>query len=55
VFNDVEEGAQRLERLLADEALWSRASADSLEFFQRNHSSEEVLARYARLFAELAP
>ncbi|HEX7052818.1 MAG TPA: glycosyltransferase family 4 protein [Burkholderiales bacterium] len=55
VFDDVDEGAERIERLLVDEALWRRASADSLEFFRRNHSAEEVLARYARLFAELAP
>ncbi|HET7198949.1 MAG TPA: glycosyltransferase family 4 protein [Burkholderiales bacterium] len=54
VFQDVAEGAARLERLLADEALWSRASADSVEYFHRNHSPEEVLGRYARLFAELA-
>lgn len=54
VFDDVDEGAARLERLLTDEALWSRASVDSLEYFHRNHSPEEVLARYARLFAELA-
>lgn len=54
VFQDVAEGAARLERLLADEALWSRASADSVDYFRRNHSPEEVLGRYARLFAELA-
>jgi|SRR5438105_5266784 len=55
VFADVEEGARRIERLFTDEALWARASVDSLEYFRRNHCAAEVLARYARLFAELAP
>ena len=53
VFADVEQGARKLETLLSDDALWSRASADSLDHFQRNHSSTEVLARYARLIDEL--
>jgi glycosyltransferase involved in cell wall biosynthesis len=55
VFADAEQGAARIERLLADGALWARASADSLDYFRRNHSPDEVLARYARLLAELAP
>ena len=55
VFADEEQGAEKIERLLADRSLWARASADSLQYFRRNHSSEEVLARYARLLAELAP
>ena len=54
VFADPAEGAAKIERLLADAALWSRASDDSLDYFRRNHSAEEVLGRYARLFAELA-
>jgi glycosyltransferase involved in cell wall biosynthesis len=53
VFADVEQGARKIETLLSDDALWSRASAASLDHFQRNHSSTEVLARYARLFEEL--
>ena len=53
VFADVEQGAQKVETLLSDDALWSRASADSLDYFQRNHSSTEVLARYSRLLDEL--
>jgi glycosyltransferase involved in cell wall biosynthesis len=55
VFADAEQGAARVERLFADGELWKRASADSLEYFRRNHSPDEVLARYARLLAELAP
>jgi glycosyltransferase involved in cell wall biosynthesis len=54
VFADPAEGAAKIERLLADAALWSRASDDSLDYFRRNHSAEEVLGRYARLLAELA-
>jgi glycosyltransferase involved in cell wall biosynthesis len=55
VFADPADGAQKIERLFTDEALWTRASADSLDYFRRNHSAGEVLARYARLFAELVP
>ena len=54
VFRTVEEGAARIARLLEDRELWSRASADSLNYFRRNHSPEEVLARYAQLLEELA-
>jgi glycosyltransferase involved in cell wall biosynthesis len=54
VFGEVAEGAAKVERLLADAALWSRASDDSVDYYRRNHCVEEVLGRYARLFAELA-
>jgi glycosyltransferase involved in cell wall biosynthesis len=54
VFADVEEGAQKLEALLSDEVLWARRSAESLAYFERQHSSKEVLARYAKLLDELA-
>jgi glycosyltransferase involved in cell wall biosynthesis len=53
VFADAEEGARKLEALLADELLWQRASQDSLAHYQRNHSSQEVLSRYARLLDQL--
>ncbi len=53
VFADAEEGARKVEALLADEVLWARRSAESLAWFERNHSSKEVLARYARLLDEL--
>lgn len=53
IFADADQGARKIETLLSDDALWSRASADSLDHFQRNHSSSEVLARYSRLFEEL--
>lgn len=55
VFGDPQQGAEKLERLFTDGALWQRASADSSDYFRRNHSPGEVLARYARLLAELAP
>jgi glycosyltransferase involved in cell wall biosynthesis len=53
VFSGVEEGARKLEALLADEVLWARRSAESLAYFERTHSSHEVLGRYARLFDDL--
>jgi len=54
VFADPAQAAARIERLLADSALWTQASHDCLAYFERNHSACEVLARYARLFDELA-
>jgi glycosyltransferase involved in cell wall biosynthesis len=54
VFADPAQGAARVERLLADSALWTQASHDCLAYFERNHCASEVLARYARLFDELA-
>jgi len=54
VFQDVGQGAARVETLLSDSALWTQASHDCLAHFERNHSASEVLARYARLFDELA-
>lgn len=53
VFKDAEEGAAKVEALFSDGDLWKRASDDSLAYFQRNHSSTEVLARYSRLIEEL--
>jgi len=54
VFDDVAQGAARVETLLSDSALWTQAANDCLAYFERNHSAAEVLARYARLFDELA-
>jgi glycosyltransferase involved in cell wall biosynthesis len=54
VFADAGQGAARVETLLSDSALWTQASHDCLRYFERNHSASEVLARYARLFDELA-
>jgi glycosyltransferase involved in cell wall biosynthesis len=54
VFSDAAQGAARIEALLSDSALWTQASHDCLTYFERNHSASEVLARYARLFDELA-
>jgi glycosyltransferase involved in cell wall biosynthesis len=53
VFTDAEQGAAKVAALFSDEKLWQQASADSLAYFQRNHSSTEVLARYSRLIEEL--
>jgi glycosyltransferase involved in cell wall biosynthesis len=52
-FEKVEDGAAEIERLCADELYWARASARCLEYFNREHSSNEVLRRYTRLFDEL--
>ena len=53
VFADAAQGAAKVETLLSDTALWNQASSDSLAYFERNHSSSEVLARYARLLEDL--
>jgi glycosyltransferase involved in cell wall biosynthesis len=53
VFTDAEQGAAKVAGLFSDEQLWKQASADSLAYFQRNHSSTEVLSRYSRLIEEL--
>jgi glycosyltransferase involved in cell wall biosynthesis len=53
VVADAAQGAAKVEALLGDTALWNQASSDSLAYFERNHSSSEVLARYARLLEEL--
>ena len=53
VFTDAAQGAAKVEALLINDMLWKQASADSLAYFKRNHSSPEVLARYARLLEEL--
>ena len=53
VFADLERGMQEIERLFADEAHWQGSSARCLEYFQANHSTEQTLTRYRRLFTEL--
>jgi glycosyltransferase involved in cell wall biosynthesis len=53
VFADAEEGAKKVDALFSNPQLWQQASDDSLAYFQRNHSSTEVLARYSRLIEEL--
>ena len=49
-----EDAAAEIERLYVDELHWARASARCREYFDAEHSSTEVLARYERLFDELA-
>jgi glycosyltransferase involved in cell wall biosynthesis len=48
-----EEAAEEIEQLVTDELHWARASARCREYFERSHSSTEVLARYGRVFDEL--
>lgn len=54
-FDDADDGARAIEALLADPLLWERASRACREHFARTHSGAETLARYASLFAGLAP
>ena len=48
-----EEAAREIDKLFSDELHWARASARCREYFERSHSSAEVLARYEKLFEEL--
>ena len=50
---DEREAAEEIQRLFSDELHWARASARCREYFERSHSSSEVLSRYARVFEEL--
>jgi glycosyltransferase involved in cell wall biosynthesis len=53
-FLEIEEAAAEIERLFADDLHWARASARCLDYFNREHSSDEVLRRYSRLFDQPA-
>jgi glycosyltransferase involved in cell wall biosynthesis len=55
VVTDAAQAAAKVEALLGNTALWTQASSDSLAYFERNHSSAEVLGRYSRLLEELVP
>ena len=52
-FSKVEEAAAEIERLFTDDLHWARASARCLEYFNSEHSSEEVLRRYSKVFEEI--
>jgi glycosyltransferase involved in cell wall biosynthesis len=52
-FSDIDEAAREIERLFADELHWARVSARCLEYFNREHSSDEALRRYSQVFEEL--
>ena len=54
VASDAGSLEREVEGLLADGTRWAAASALARRHFERTHSSTEVLARYARLLAELA-
>jgi glycosyltransferase involved in cell wall biosynthesis len=53
IFSGIEDGAREIERLFADEAYWASASRDCNAYFQRVHSSDPVLKRYAEVFEGL--
>lgn len=53
VFSDADEGSAQVERLFTEDLHWARVSARCREYFERSHSSTEVLGRYERLFDEL--
>ena len=52
-FTKAEEAAAEIERLYTDDLHWARASARCLEYFNSEHSSEEVLRRYSQVFEDL--
>jgi glycosyltransferase involved in cell wall biosynthesis len=54
MVQDAEGAAAEVERLCADELYWARASARCRGYFEANHSPAQTLARYERLFGELA-
>jgi glycosyltransferase involved in cell wall biosynthesis len=53
VFSQAEEGAREIERLFTDEKYWREASDSCHEYFERAHSSDAVLKRYAEVFEGL--
>jgi glycosyltransferase involved in cell wall biosynthesis len=55
VVDSVEAAAAEIERLFTDAQHQARTSARCREYFERNHSSREVIERYRRLFEELVP
>ena len=53
VFSEAREAHLELERLLDNEAHWQAASSRVREYFERNHSAGEILARYSAVFADI--
>jgi glycosyltransferase involved in cell wall biosynthesis len=53
MVKSVEDAAQEVERLFADQLHWARSSARCREYFEASHSPAEALARYERVFQEL--
>jgi glycosyltransferase involved in cell wall biosynthesis len=53
-FDDLDAFASRIEDLFQNESEWAKASTRCREYFERNHSPVEVLARYSSLLRELA-
>jgi glycosyltransferase involved in cell wall biosynthesis len=55
VVDSVEGAAAEIERLFTDAPYQARTAARCREYFERNHSSREVIERYRQLFDELVP
>lgn len=53
VFQEIEQGADEIERLFTDQPHWQRASKACKEYFQQVHSSEAVLTQYGKVFEGL--
>jgi glycosyltransferase involved in cell wall biosynthesis len=53
IFSKAEEAQEEIERLMEDPAYWARRSAQVREYFERTHSSAEVMRRYAGVFDSL--
>jgi glycosyltransferase involved in cell wall biosynthesis len=54
MVQDAAQAAAEVERLCADDLHWARASARCRDYFEANHSPAQTLARYERIFGELA-
>jgi glycosyltransferase involved in cell wall biosynthesis len=48
-FDDLEAFASHVDSLFENSSAWQKASARCREYFERNHSAAEVLARYSSL------
>jgi glycosyltransferase involved in cell wall biosynthesis len=55
VVDSVDAAAAEIERLFADAPYHARVATRCRAYFERNHSSREVIERYRRLFHELVP
>ena len=54
VLEDLDAFAAQVDLLFAHQSIWEQASARCRGYFERTHSSAEVLARYAGVLNELA-
>ena len=53
VYSDTAQAHREIERLFSEPAHWEAASSRVREYFERNHSAAEILARYSAVFADV--